>query len=305
MKKSLFVLLLFPHFSFSQNVGIGTPTPLAKLHVSGTGNELAIFSGASTGMYITLAEGANNRGYIGSYYGNPEDVDFGTHSSNSTGKLHLVTGSTSRLTVTPTGNVGIRTINPQAALDVNGDVIIRNRILLNNDPGTAGQVLVSGGAGNASWKSTAYNNSDRFLFEAIHGLNSSSSAFNGYLNFITVYTKSNAITYNNTVFTVNKTGLYKIEGMIRCLATTNSATALCNSLVHLESGGIIYILNYGKLDNFREAAGLHDFSNFSPFSTSLHLEAGATIRIKAAFSANGTLHSSGFAANLSINLIAE
>ena len=61
----------------SQNVGIGTTTPTTKLHVVGASPNIATFSGGDM-MYITLAEGINNRGYIGSYAGNAEDVDFGT-----------------------------------------------------------------------------------------------------------------------------------------------------------------------------------------------------------------------------------
>ena len=72
-------------------------------------------------MWITLAENAINRGYIGSYAGNPEDVDFGTYSSNATGKVHLTTGNIPRLTVSNTGNIGIGTASPNssAALDIN------------------------------------------------------------------------------------------------------------------------------------------------------------------------------------------
>lgn len=77
-------------------------------------------------MYITLAEGAINRGYIGSFYGNAEDVDFGTYSTNFTGKLHLVTGSVPRLTVTAAGNIGIGTSTPAQKLEVLGGIKIGN-----------------------------------------------------------------------------------------------------------------------------------------------------------------------------------
>ncbi|MGO8056555.1 hypothetical protein, partial [Rhizobium leguminosarum] len=63
-------------------------------------------------MYISLVEQGNFRGYIGSYWGNTQDVDFGAHGANTTGKVHLVTAGTPRLTVTPNGNIGIGTQNP-------------------------------------------------------------------------------------------------------------------------------------------------------------------------------------------------
>jgi len=111
--------------SFSQNVGIGTTTPGTKLHVVSTIQNVATFSGANQ-MYITLAEGISNRGYIGSYAGNPEDVDFGTYSTNLTGKVHLTTGNIPRLTVSPVGNIGIGTATPGFLLnfpDALGDKI--------------------------------------------------------------------------------------------------------------------------------------------------------------------------------------
>jgi hypothetical protein len=125
--KKVWLLIFLSYISvnvISQNVGIGTTTPTTRLHVSGTAGNIATFSGG-TGMWITLAEGASNRGYIGSYAGNAEDVDFGTYSTNTTGKVHLTTGTNQpRLTVTETGNVGIGTTNPNQLFSVAGGMNI-------------------------------------------------------------------------------------------------------------------------------------------------------------------------------------
>ncbi len=100
-------------------VGIGTSTPFAKLHVkNSTSNVPAIFEGFSN-MFIPLMENGNYRGYIGSYLGNSEDVDFGTYTGNTTGSLHLATNVLPRLTVDPVGKIGIGTTTPQAILHVN------------------------------------------------------------------------------------------------------------------------------------------------------------------------------------------
>jgi hypothetical protein len=107
------------------NVGMGTISPLTKLHLSSTASNIATFSGGSQ-MWITLAEGTSNRGYIGSYAGNPEDVDFGTYGDNLTGKVHLTTSNLPRLTVTPLGAVGIGTTLPLQQLDIAGAVKIGN-----------------------------------------------------------------------------------------------------------------------------------------------------------------------------------
>ena len=118
MKKMMpiVVILFFTSKISSQNVGIGITTPVTRLHVVGPNANIATFSGGG-GMWITLAEGSTNRGYIGSFAGNPEDVDFGTYNDNLTGRVHLTTGNIPRLTVTPGGNVGIGEQNPIAPLN--------------------------------------------------------------------------------------------------------------------------------------------------------------------------------------------
>jgi hypothetical protein len=126
----------------SQNVGIGINAPLTKLHVVGTGNNIATFSGTSP-MWITLAEGANNRGYIGSYAGNPEDVDFGTYSANGTGKLHLTIQNTPKFTLTPAGFIGIGTTTPLSLLHAtNGSLLF---------DGSTGTTPLSGAGVRMMW----------------------------------------------------------------------------------------------------------------------------------------------------------
>ncbi len=58
-------------------------------------------------MYIAITENNIYRGYIGSYAGNAEDVDFGTGTGNTTGRVHLTIQGTPRLTVTATGSVDV------------------------------------------------------------------------------------------------------------------------------------------------------------------------------------------------------
>ncbi len=131
-------------------VGINKTNPEASLDVNSTLGQMAIFNGGDQ-MYISLVEQGNYRGYIGSYWGNTADVDFGAHGSNTTGKVHLVTTGSPRLTVTPIGNIGIGTQTPTEKLDVSGSINVSQTIKANGVAGQPGQVLSLNGNGNIVW----------------------------------------------------------------------------------------------------------------------------------------------------------
>lgn len=99
------------------NVGIGTPTPVTRLHVNGEYN--------NNGIYIS--RGASPIGYLGSYSsytasGNNDSLILATYGSNC-----LINPST--------GNVGIGTTAPAAKLQVG--------------PGDSGNLVVIPGAGGS------------------------------------------------------------------------------------------------------------------------------------------------------------
>lgn len=101
---------------FKNNLGIGTTSPYTNLHIESSNNNPVYINGTSN-LYLTWAENGIPRGYIGSFYGNEEDIDIGTYGFQPTAKLHLVTQGTPRLTVGETGNVGIG-INPTVKFHV-------------------------------------------------------------------------------------------------------------------------------------------------------------------------------------------
>ena len=90
----------------SGNVGIGTNSPGAKLHVSGTSGTKALFEKTgSTGAYIGLKDSSGNLVYLGDNNGTFEVQTSG--SSYST-----------KMAITSSGNVGIGTTSPSKKLTV-------------------------------------------------------------------------------------------------------------------------------------------------------------------------------------------
>jgi hypothetical protein len=116
------------------NVGIGTTTPGAKLHVNGTDEGLRIDgpgSGAPNSAYVSFRDANGVRtGYVG-------DGSFGDASiylASDAGDVFLYT-ATAALTAKNNGNVGIGTTTPAAKLDVRGNIKL----------GTSGQYSALGG----------------------------------------------------------------------------------------------------------------------------------------------------------------
>jgi len=129
MRKVFFSLAgLFAVVSlFAQNVGVGITTPTAPLHVKSTTNNNPLIIDGANFVYSTIAETGLNRGYFGSYAGNPEDVDFGTYTGNATGKIHFTIQATPKMTINSTGDVGIGTTTPNYRLQVaGGDLFINS-----------------------------------------------------------------------------------------------------------------------------------------------------------------------------------
>jgi hypothetical protein len=125
------------------NLGIGTTNPISQLHLSSSINSDIIlrFTDASTGNTINdgliLEKDITQAGLLWNF----ENAD-----------LILGTNSQERLRIKNTGNIGIGTTNPQALLDIRGNVILSGSLLKPN-----GSPVI-----NVPWSNSSINNNNIF-----------------------------------------------------------------------------------------------------------------------------------------------
>ena len=99
-------------------VGIGTSTPSAQLHVSaGTVNNVATFESTDAGALISLVDPSTTGS---SYVGLRADGD----------ELSLRAGNSNRVRIQADGDVGIGTTSPSYKLDVEGDSHFNDRMII-------------------------------------------------------------------------------------------------------------------------------------------------------------------------------
>ncbi len=87
------------------NIGIGTSTPAEKLSINATDPAIQFLNAGSAKGFLQLSG---------------DDMRLSTYFNNSTGKLHLGTRASNRMTIDETGKVGIGTSTPVSDLTVNG-----------------------------------------------------------------------------------------------------------------------------------------------------------------------------------------
>ena len=229
-----FLLLPASYVVCGQNVGIGTITPLTPLDLRSSFSNHVFRLDGTAGTHLSINENGVSRGYLGSLSGANEDVDFGTGSTNNIGKLHLCIQANPKLTIDAGGNVGINNTNPQWQLDVNGSMRLMGRLYTGGTSGLTGQVLVSNGLSAPTWQTLtgAFQNSVRF--EATFDLPAYTSVIN---------TDNSAINITSTGVTINKTGLYHIEGYYQSSTSFSTEPAYFGHSLSLAFGSRSYVLS--------------------------------------------------------------
>lgn len=280
------------------NVGIGTTSPQQQLSVS---------SGA------VIDQGNNNTGSITNTlrFGSNSGEAIGSKRNSGTGQygLDFYTANNLRMSIANNGNVGIGTNNPGATLDINGDLNIQNRILINNSAGNDGQVLVSNGNGTApNWQNIAYSNNDRFYYTVAAGQYGTSNIYSGPILYNTVYANSSAISYNssNGTFTINKSGLYSINADFTPYTGKTIENPAVNCVLLFTSGGYTEIFNSSGLD-YAGILGIgHTYVSTIRKKWEIYLGAGGQFTFSIQLTTNNQ-NSSGLQSGtaLSINLISE
>ncbi len=138
-------------------VPLGTPTQMISVPYAMGANSVQATSNGGGGLIGTTTsslwwgfyEAGAYRGYLGSYSGKNEDVDFGTGGGNTIGSVHLVVAAVPKLTVDSIGNVGIGTRFPKYRLQVDGITgsFNENGIRINNTTANSGWSFYSSSSG--------------------------------------------------------------------------------------------------------------------------------------------------------------
>lgn len=146
--------------SATVTVGIGTTTPLRRLHVVNTGNSGGTSNG-NTGLLLEsdenvyqhfLTPSTTEKGLLfGSEAASIEGGIIFNNSALNNGLLFRTGGNTNRMAITSTGDVGIGTLSPSRKLEISAtdDVFAR---ITSSDGNQAGLELLRTGSTGNDWR---------------------------------------------------------------------------------------------------------------------------------------------------------
>ena len=145
-------------------LGIGTTSPGAPLQIAASGNSpftngLVVYNNSNStnqDAVVLIRVGGSSAGdpYISFDIQNEAGWAFGVDNSDSN-KMKWSTDAanltTTKMTMTTAGDLGIGTTSPGYRLDVTGTMNITSGLYANGSAGSSGQVLTSSGGGVMSW----------------------------------------------------------------------------------------------------------------------------------------------------------
>lgn len=214
MKNKYFLLSLIilsaasPLCSYAQNIGIGTPSPAMKLHISSAADTALLLVDNTTTLNVNTNSGVYFKN--GNYFtGAIKTIGTGTVFARMgffTFATSFQNGLQERLSIADNGNVGIGWDAPEAKLDINGDIKIRG-----GGAGT-GKVLTSDVNGLATWQTPAATNSGFKAVVGSGGFNVASSTNTPIIFTAEDYDDPSA--FFSSSFFVPANGLYHFDALI-------------------------------------------------------------------------------------------
>jgi hypothetical protein len=190
----------------SGNVGIGTSSPLAELHVnSGAANLVGLFESTDAGATLTLIDDATTGGSVAEHGLNTVGNELEVRAVST---LAFETAATERMRIDSSGNVGIGTSSPQTELEISG----------NNTTTSSVTASISG----TTMTVTAVISGSLAVNDRIHG---TGVEWNTYITALGTGTGgTGTYTVNNTQ-TVSSTTLYGSPAGNNILRITNTDTS--------------------------------------------------------------------------------
>lgn len=279
------VLFLFCIFVTSilqgQSIDIGNSARSAKLNIAGTSNVLAV---EGINPFISFY---NNNVYKGYLWYNSDKIELGSVAAEP---VVIRAGYKEVATFNNDGTVNIN--NPTTTseiLNVFGSVSVKG-IKISNSAGNRGQVFTTGGPDlSPQWKTMPFAET---RFSARLTVNT----YDGALNYYSHYnTNPIAVTINANSITINKTGLYHLDGY---LSMTTSFTGTYTQqhpptvsiffLVDFAGDYDFYYGSYGKFMTERPYYGSSStfkyFNTQEKFSYDIYLLAGSILTLTRDFS---------------------
>lgn len=206
-------------FSTDGKLSIGTinPIPGTTLTAHAAAFTPLAISSETSSVWMSIYNNAGYKGYLGMYSG-LDDIDVGTGSSNSTGKVHLVTQAVPKLTATAAGNVGIGDIDPTQKLEVNGKIKIGDDAA----PDEEGSIRYNGVTKE---------------FEGYNGLSWISLSGGG--GATTLPTSTIVLSETETNTNLNTAG-FDLQGIMRSQFRSAGAVGVWETIDELDPGGTVW-----------------------------------------------------------------